>query len=160
MATRSPENLGKMCSIMRKQGKSKMFELFARNRETLTLPAFEAILMSDNYYITDMDVWVLATEYELPIVLFNPNGLKGFVMSDVEWLKVGGNMNDEYYFVRSMTGSKVNLVYPYHLITPTFRLSSLKELYAIVQKSVADKSIYTWSLEEMLRKTEFRPALK
>jgi hypothetical protein len=158
MSKQVPENLGKMCSIMRKQGKSKMFELFARNRETLTISAFEAVVMSDTYYMTDMDVWVLSTEYGLPIILFNPNGLKGFVTSDIEWLKVGGNMNDEYHFVRSMTGSKVNIVYPYHLITPAFRLSSLKELYTIIQKSITDKSISTWPLIEMLRRTEFVPA--
>lgn len=156
---RSPENLGKMCSIMRKQGKSKMFELFSRNRETITLPAFEAIVMSDAYYMTDMDVWVLSTEYALPIIMFNPNGLKGFVATDIEWLKMGGNMNDEYYFVRSMTGSRMNIVYPYHLITPTFRLSVLKELYTLIQRSIAEKSISTWSLDEMLRRTEFRIVL-
>ena len=158
IATKTPENLGKMCSIMRKQGKSKMFELFVRNRETLTLPAFEAVIMSDTYYMTDMDVWVLSTEYALPIILFNPNGLKGFVSSDVEWLKAGGNMNDEYHFVRSMIGSKMNMVYPYHLVTPTFRLSTLKELYAVVQKSIQDNLTSTWSLDEMLRRTEFRVA--
>ena len=158
MATSIPENLGKMCSIMRKQGKSKMFELFVRNRETLTLAAFEAVVMSDTYYMTDIDVWVLSTEYALPIIVFNPNGLKGFVSSDVEWLKVGGNMNDEYHFIRSMIGSKMNVVYPYHLVTPTFRLSALKELYAIVQKSIQDNLTSTWSLDEMLRRTEFRVA--
>jgi len=160
ITNRSPENLGKMCGIMRKQGKSKMFELFARNRETLTLPAFEAIIMSDAYYMTDMDIWVLSTEYALPIIVFNPNGLKGFVSSEVEWLKTGGNLNDEYHFVRSMTGSKMNIVYPYHLITPAFRLSSLKELYAAIQKSMADKSVSTWSIDEMLRRTEFRAVQK
>lgn len=112
--------------------------------------------MSDAYYMTDMDVWVLSTEYGLPIIVFNPNGLKGFTATDIEWLKTGGTMNDEYYFVRSMTGSKMNIVYPYHLITPTFRLSALKELYAVIQQSIVEKSISTWSLEEMLRRTEFR----
>jgi hypothetical protein len=45
---KTPENLLKICSIMRKQGKSKMFERAVKQRDAFTPAAFEAIIMSDS----------------------------------------------------------------------------------------------------------------
>jgi len=149
----SVQDLGKMCSIMRVQGKSRMFESLVKRKDRLSMELLEEIIMSDTYFMTDMDVWVLATEYVLPIVLFNPNGLKGFVRKNVNWLKMGGG--EDYYFVRSNIGSVANKVYPYHLILPATKLSGLKEFYAQVLESMKHRTESTWSLKTMMESTVF-----
>ena len=154
LCKKTPENLAKICSIMRLQGKSKMFEPAVKKRSTLTLELVESIIMSDRYYISDLDIWALANEYDLPIILFNSNKLKGFV-KDIEWLKLGGDIRENYYFIRSNIGSIANKVYEYNLIVPTFKLSELKEFYSLFQESLRDKTMNTRSLEEMLLKTLF-----
>jgi hypothetical protein len=147
-----PENFMKMCQIMRQHGKSKMFEPLVKQNSPLQL---ETLIVSEGYHMTDLDAWVLCSEYGLPVILFNPNGLKGFVSKDVKWLKLGGNTGDDYYFVRSNIGSVANKVYAYHMILPTFKIAKLKEFSSVYQTSLSENTIHTWKLEEMLKRTLF-----
>jgi len=159
MANRGSDYLLNMCKIMRNQGKSRMFESLVKQSVQLSLDAFadafDAIVMSDTYYMSDMDGWVLATEYALPIIVFNANGLKGFVQKDLKWLKLSGDLDESFWFIRSTIGSMPNKVYSYHLITGTYGLSDLKEFYDMVKESIRTKQMETRSLEQFLRETKF-----
>ena len=156
---KTPELLAKVAGVMRKQGKSKMFERIAQNpKMDSALQEFESIVISDTYHLTDMDLWALAMEYKLPIILFNPNGLKGFFPKpDVQWLRLYNTENTQtkYHFVRSNIGSYPNKIYEYHLIVPSIRLSDTKEFEGKVVESTTKKFANTYGLEEALSKIAF-----
>jgi hypothetical protein len=73
----------------------------------------------------------LAQTYELPVILFNPNGLKGFA-KDIQWIKCGGKVADKYYFIRSTIDSIPNKISHYHLVQPTFALRDMREFYTMI----------------------------
>ena len=160
------DNLLKIAKIMRDQGKSKMVEKFVKIKSGATPEEFQDVVMSDGYYLTDIDIWVLANEYNLPIVVFNANGLKGFfakindtsgpVTVNAQWIKMGGDKDDKYHFIRSKIrvakGSFANHIYEYHLIVPEVRLSETREFEGMVVDSVRGDRLNTAKLEEVLER--------
>lgn len=154
-------NLLKIANIMRQQGKSRIFEKFVKTKTSHTPNEFQSIVMSDSYHITDMDIWVIANEYNLPIIVFNPNGLKGFFPKNTnagptniraQWIKMGGGKDDSYHFIRSKIGSYANHVYEYNIIVPEIKLSKTKEFVDVVMESEKLKQINTCGLETALQK--------
>ena len=121
-----PGYLEKIIYILKVQGKKRFFVGGA---------SLEQVIASDEYYLTDLDLWVIAQKMQLPIVLFSSTSLK-FLMDPTkktEWLIMGGNVQvDKYYFVRSP--SKVDVM-EYQMVLPAVELThpSLKEFYSIVQ---------------------------
>lgn len=148
---RNPLHLEKVVQVLRKQGKSKMMEKIAKGKIEATPESFQAIVMSDDYYMTDMDIWALATEFKLPIIVFNPNGLKGFTeKSAIQWIKMGGKSSDAYYFIRSNIGSQANHIYEYNLISAHLKLEQTKEFQDKYTEAVANKLPNVYSVDEML----------
>jgi hypothetical protein len=148
---------------MREQGKSKMFEKFVKSKSNVSADAFQGIVISDGYYLTDIDIWVLANEYNLPIVVFNSNGLKGFFSkidnsSDLndQWIKMGGKRDDKYHFIRSKIrvakGSYANHIYEYNLVVPEVKLSQTKEFESIVVESAHSNKLNTCKLNDALER--------
>ena len=93
--------------------------------------------------------------------MFNANGLKGFfkktdAASDVksQWIKMGGNKDDKYYFIRSKIrvakGSYANHIYEYNLVVPSVKLSQIKEFEDIVVESTRSDRVNTCKLGEAL----------
>jgi hypothetical protein len=181
MFEENPELIGKVAGVMRKQGKSKMFERIARNvKMDSVLSEFESIVLSEHYYITDMDIWAIASEYDLPIIIFNPNGLKGFfAKTDVQWIRASPDQradrritdqradqritdkkntsekNIKYHFIRSNIGSYPNHIYEYNLVVPPVKLSATKEFEDKMVESMERGLPNTQSLEETLSKIVF-----
>jgi hypothetical protein len=154
-------NLLKIANIMREQGKSRIFEKFVKTKTSHTPNEFQSVVMSDGYHITDMDIWVIANEYNLPIIVFNPNGLKGFFNKKAntgptnirsQWIKMGGGKDDSYHFIRSKIGSYANHVYEYNLIVPEIKLSRTKDFLDAVMESERLNQINTCGLETALTK--------
>jgi hypothetical protein len=161
--TTNVANLSKIAKIMREQGKSNMFEKFLKAKSDMSPESFQNIVMNDEYYICDMDIWVLANEFNLPVVVFNANGLKGFfkknanvAASDVnsQWIKMGGDKGDKYYFIRSKIhvakGSYANHIYEYNLVMPEVKLSQTREFEEMVVESTRSDRLNTCKLEEAL----------
>jgi hypothetical protein len=164
----NPLNMVKIAKIMRNQGKAKMFEKFVKTNSGLSPEAFQNIVISEGYFITDMDIWVLANEYNLPIVVFNARGLKGFFPkqgkgdgdnddeSDIHthWIKMGGDRGDKYHFIRSKirVTKGGNHIYEYNLIVPDVKLGQVGEFEAMVVESVQYERLNTTSLEDALDK--------
>ena len=74
--------------------------------------------------MTDIDIWLIATEYNLPIILFAPTGLIIFKKIDVKnpWLLLSGDVKkDKYYFIRS----PVSKEHSHQLILPASGLSDI-----------------------------------
>ena len=112
----NPSFLEKIIHILKHQGKNKMMHLVETKRNTL-----EEVILSEGYYLTNLDLWVLCYESKLPIVLFS--SLKN-LLDNQRWIVLGGNYTDKYYFIRAYTESSDNK--EYHLITPALKFSEIK----------------------------------
>jgi hypothetical protein len=142
----------KLVEILRNQGKLRLMSPVAGGRVTL-----DALLFSENYYLSDLDIWVLATTYNLPVVLFSSTYLKG-VQGKINWLKLGGGVGDKYYFVRSTITAERDNVSEYHLVKPAMQLNELGEFTAQYQSAIQgshEHAKHVRSLVQMLESVEF-----
>lgn len=63
--------------------------------------SLETLIMSEQYYVTDLDLWVLCDFYKLPVLLISDSSLESLGLN-VPWLVLGGNKDvDVYYCVRN-----------------------------------------------------------
>ena len=110
------KNKAKLLQILRMQhGKRAMIDRVIKN-----VVKFEDLIMSEEYYITDLDLWAFASYLGLPILLFSSKPLTTLGLS-VNWVILGGNRPiDNYYCIRSPTDT--NTLPEYHLITPACKL--------------------------------------
>lgn len=122
----------KIFDILKKQGKKNIIQKVERG-----IIQFDTLIMSEEYYLTDLDIWVIANKLNLPIVIFSLDDFKTMV-SDINWLVLGGNVDkDDYYFVRSPKGQKLNFPVNYSLIDTPLKLYELKGLDSIIQNANA-----------------------
>ena len=113
----------KLEDILYKQGKRDIIKSIKSNVVTL-----ETIIMSESYYLTDLDIWIFANEYKLPIILFSTNPFK-IMVPGVNWLLLSGLENyesNEFYFIRTPHDVDINIPPKYNLIKPKLKLSDLK----------------------------------
>ena len=135
-------------SILRSQGKSAFMDKIKKKQAT-----FESILMSDEYYITDLDWWVFCTTAKLPVILFSAYPLKMF-SSDVKWVRLGGDIHKEHYFVRSPANIKTNVPPGYHIIQDGYKFNQLNS--DIFTKAINGDIAYvnnTQTIESFLSKS-------
>jgi len=132
----------KIMSILTIQGKGKLF----RGNAT-----FEQVVKSENYYVSDLDIWMLANVLSLPIVLFSSTSLKSLFYEKIDWLVMGGNPQTQaYYFIRSPT--KVAEM-EYQLILPGVKLTApqMTLFYSFYQnEAIRKSSLHLQSLDEYL----------
>jgi hypothetical protein len=101
----------------------------SKQKSMNTFAEVEARIREDSYYMTDIDFWILAQSYSLPIVLFCVCA-KGMVLLRLvgepapAHLVLHPNINeDSYYFVRTPTENSLyesKGVPEYHLINARF----------------------------------------
>lgn len=140
----NPEYLVKILGILRRQGKKSLMEPVVKRTMTL-----DALIFSEDYYVSDMDIWVIAQTLKLPIILFSPNGLKGFALK-IDWLKCGGGTHSKHYFIRSMIrADKPNGISNYHLLQPTFALSDLREFSEIINDALEGNAEHARSIQSI-----------
>jgi hypothetical protein len=119
-----PGYKAKIMAILNGQGKAKLFKGNA---------TFEQVVKSEGYYVSDLDIWVLASMLSLPIILFASTSLKSLFYDKIDWLMMGGNpQKDIYYFIRSPT--KITEM-EYQLILPGVKLTAphMNRFYSIYQ---------------------------
>ena len=109
-------------------GKRSMIERVIKNEIKL-----DDLIMSEEYYITNLDLWAIASIFNLPILLFSQKPLANLGLS-VQWVILGGNRHiDNYFCVRSPAN---NIQMPeYHLITPSCKLNDIKGFNAMVNNT-------------------------
>ena len=92
----------KIYDILRKQnGKSAIIHKVIKNKLTM-----EDLIMSEDYYLTTLDMWMLASDLKLPIMLFSQSPLENLNLK-VDWIILGGNpLKDRFFFIRSPAISK------------------------------------------------------
>jgi len=113
------KNKNKILDVLSLQGKSVMIKRVKTSRITL-----EDLISSEEYFLTNLDLWALADFFKLPILLFSQKPLINLGLT-VNWVIMGGNRDtDKYYCIRSPSFSKK--MPEYHLITPSFGLREIK----------------------------------
>ena len=139
-----PEFEDKIISILKKQGKKLMMELVEKGRNT-----FEDIIISNDYFLTNLDIWVLADSFKFPIILFTSNKLKNLVDS-VNWLLLSGDAYSKFYFLRAYTEPLLSNQFPdYHIITPALHLNQVKGFEEMVQKGFNGHEEYSKNVETL-----------
>ena len=124
MSTVDKGNTNKMYQILIKQGKIKLISQLLTNPDD-----FEHTIMNANYWLTPLDLWLLASKLNLPIVIFTENKFKNLDNNMGRWVVLAGEPNnDKYYFVRC-TGDiiKAGTIENYNLIVPAFALTDVNE---------------------------------
>ena len=140
---RGYENQGfyydKVLKILNKQGKHEIHEKITK-KKTTDLPLE---IIAESYFLTTLDLWVLADHYRLPIVLFHQKKLK-HLMDDVTWLLLTQTKSAKYYFVRVPTEpDKVGNYLPeYTIIQPAVTAQKMAELEAKSPASTVSLSNY------------------
>ena len=140
---RGYENQGfyydKVLKILNKQGKHEIHEKITK-KKTTDLPLE---INAESYFLTTLDLWVLADHYQLPIVLFHQKKLK-HLMDDVTWLLLSKRKSAKYYFIRVPTESdKIGNYLPeYTIIQPAVTSTKMAELAAKSPASTISLSDY------------------
>lgn len=121
-----PQHLNKVLTILAKQGgKRKLIDKVVTSRLSL-----EDLIMSEEYFLTNLDLWAIASLFNLPILLFSSKNLENLSMN-VNWVILGGNRaSDTYYCIRSSV--EKGTIPQYHLVKPGYKLSSLNNFEGMV----------------------------
>jgi hypothetical protein len=118
---------------LEKQGKKEMVEKI-RN---VTI-YFEWAIRSEDYGISELDIWIFARVFQLQICLFSKVGLKGLeppVGGVLEWKMLNNRFKEKHYFIRVPPLS--NKTDGFHLITPAYFLNELGDFERKVQDAVS-----------------------
>ena len=139
---------GKIYSILKLQGKHNIVERINSPSEKIDL---ETVIFSEEYYITDLDIWILAKTAQLPIILFSSTKLNQLSPS-IDWILLVGNVHDKLHFIRSPAQIIADTPPEYNLIAGAFPFSELKEFRQIMEQAIAgsDFSQNIQSLESYL----------
>jgi hypothetical protein len=126
-------NIQKIMNILYDQNKRPLLERTQNNLETA--------IMLDDYFISDLDLWVLMSHLNIPCVLFSTGKIK---MADVDnWLYLTrSNETDDLEFlyesmvyIRSPRMVDVTKYPQYSLIMPTYKPSEMGEVGQNIQNS-------------------------
>lgn len=160
---RKQRNFDKIISILKdRQGKTGL--LAGVN----TVEKFEDVVRSDAYFMTTLDLYVLAQKQGLPIILFS-NSKEGGVKKSLDdigfesdnWLILGKrnprSADNKFYFVRAqkkIDGKKnPNYIPSFSMVYKPFGLSELNDLSDKIQSAFQDKDFKgnMLSIEEFLQ---------
>ena len=99
----------------------------------------QPIIMSDSYFLTNLDLWLLASSMKLPIVLFCSNKIANLTYQ-YDWFVLGGDVAmDKLYFIRCGGENSTNDMETYHLIDGSFHMNELPGFEILSQDPHYDK---------------------
>jgi len=130
-----PKYKDAILKIWKNQGKKMLCDKIKSNHLTI-----ETAIMSDAYYITNLDIWIFSLIAKTQICLFSKLKLKT-LNENWEWLIMGNKYNDMHYFIRSPVFQGPNKIPAYNLIRDPFAISSLGEFQTIVQNTISGRSV-------------------
>jgi hypothetical protein len=114
----------KIFHILEKQGKSSFLKTLQKSKT-----GFDTAIASESYYLTDLDTWMLAEAFDLPIVLYSTRGIISMVSTEsyreIDWMVLDRNFRkkERFYFVKSDT-TKIKIPRP-HIIIPCMTFEDL-----------------------------------
>jgi hypothetical protein len=97
----------------------------------------EDAIIEENYYLTNIDLWVFFNAIELPVyvVLFSAFTLKNISPKDqIDWLlfsklkrkNVDGTTREKFVFIRSPTNFSPGVIPTYSIVTPQIEMTQMR----------------------------------
>jgi hypothetical protein len=146
--------LYKILDILRTQGKKTL----------LKSTDLETAIMSEDYFVTNLDLWVLASSLNIPLILFS---VKSIDMTGVpHWMylttqytrEFGGAMTEDVssiyrpiHFIRAPLSVKKGEGPSYSLIESAFLMDHLRKMTDDIMDAVRNRTMHVISLERFLR---------
>ena len=95
-------------TILSNEGKKLFTHQIYYNQLTL-----ETLIISESYYLTNFDIWLLSDVYRLPIILLSSTMLREYNDNILITMR---SENDEYYVIKS-PGIQYNVASKYRLVS-------------------------------------------
>jgi hypothetical protein len=146
------QHLDKILQILQKQGKKDMVYDIYKGKYIL-----ETAIASEVYCLSNLDLWVLASADNLPIILFHQKKLK-HIDDSIKWLRLCNSNSPIYHFVRSPTekDNPANYIASYSIVKPAMK-STDKEVLSLFSKASPNSTI---PLETYLENLKREPRVK
>lgn len=149
----------------------KIFKLEGKRDISAKLEAgqidIEHAIMSEDYYITNIDLWVFFSGIELPasIILFSAFKLKQIhqiVGDEIDWLLLNKSRQmktarEKFIFIRSPTDFKTGIIPSYSVVTPAVTFAQLRiefqqEFREAVEQNMNNVLQFSTYLESVAKK--------
>ena len=125
----------KVLAIWGKQGKKSIVTKIRKNMITL-----EEAILNEEYYLTNLDIWIIADRLDLPIILFNIR-LADLSYEDwsVNWLVLSKSkdIRSKYFFIRPPIRYIPDTIPEYGVVTNPLLLSQVKGLENMVKAGLS-----------------------
>jgi len=129
-------NQQKILSIWGKEGKKMFVNKIRRN----TI-AIDAAILNEEYYLTNIDIWIIANHLDLPIILFNIRLADlNYENWTVNWLVLNQSADIRYFFIRPPIRYVPDIIPEYGVVTTPLMLSQVKGLENMVKTGLSDKT--------------------
>jgi len=129
-----------IAEIWRLEGKRKMFEE--------ANGGIDAVIASDEYYMTNLDMWIIADHLNLPIVLFTTSKISSFFIGDqttyaVNWIamesRVKEHIRSAHFFIRGHSKRmKLGEIPTYSVVTTPFTLNNVKGIEGMIKSGLSN----------------------
>jgi hypothetical protein len=146
------QHMEKILQILRKQGKRTMVDDILKRKYTL-----ETAIASEVYCLSNLDIWILASADNLPIILFHQKKLKHLIDS-VNWLRLCKTVPAVYHFIRAPTepDNPIDYISTYSIVKPSIK-SNRPEILSLFSKGSENSTI---TIENYFEKLSFAPVAK
>ena len=134
------------------QGKQKLIRMITEGQIKLY-----DLIVTNEYYLTDLDIWVLAKKYNIPLVIFSGTNLRE---NGKKILVANSDDTDSYYFIKS-PGVKKDIAPEYKLVARDngkILKIQLNTISTIIQREIRESKdvlidyLNTFSLVEAKKK--------
>ena len=115
--------------IFTEQGKGDLFKLSLQNSHNL-----EDIIISDHYYLTNLDLWILSEYYKLPVMIVATTKLK----ENNQLILILNDVDGETFYVIKQPTVKNNIIPKYSMIRTNQSMSIKKMRLPDMGKKVTD----------------------
>jgi hypothetical protein len=141
-------------NILSIEGKQDMATILKKG----SIVDLQPIIMSDSYFLTNLDLWLLASSLKLPIILFSSNKISNLTYQ-YDWYVLSGDIGmDKFYFVRCNGQNNPNDMETYHIIDGSFHINELPGFDTLSQNPNYDKHML--SITDYLNKYPIKITLK
>ena len=134
----------------RMQGKRELSDKVRDGKITME----DAVLHND-FYLCNIDYWILCRELKLPVVLFTSMNKIKHLMDGVSWICLYKNTEiGKYWFIRAPTepdGSS-NTAFGYSMLTTSYSLMEIPKFEKMFSEAVLQKSNHVVDLLDHLEK--------
>ena len=150
----SEEYENNILQILNSQGKKKFTNQILKGETSL-----ENVIMSSDYYATNLDIWILAVKFNIPLILFSATKL---LENNKSLLVAHSDNTRKFYFVKS-PGVRVDNIPKYKLIVlPNNETKISIDLLSIDLQTEINNNVRSNILTEFISEFKLtkKPAIK